>query len=138
MDDRGLISAVGPMVGQSWYASTVDEVNDLLSRHQAIVVKEPWSNNGRGVRYIADSIDTATENWIRNTIAKQGGIMVEPRYKNIADLGMEFYSDGHRVVYRGLSLFSTCSGFYEGNIIASEEDKAKLISPFFLRRNYSF
>ena len=55
--------------------------------------------------------------------------MVEPRYKNIADLGMEFYSDGHHVVYRGLSLFSTCSGFYEGNIIASEEDKAKLISP---------
>lgn len=129
MDDRNLISAVGPMVGQSWYATTVDKVRDLLSRLHSIVVKEPWSSSGRGVRYITDSIDTTTENWIRNTIAKQGGIMVEPRYKNIADLGMEFYSDGHHVVYRGLSFFSTCGGFYEGNIIASEEDKAKLISP---------
>ena len=69
--------------------------------------------------------------WLRNVIAKQGSVMVEPYYNKVKDFGMEFVSDGNgSVSYIGLSLFQTSNGAYTGNILASEEEKENLISRY--------
>lgn len=111
------------LVGKSTYVTRLFDLENAISAHECSVVKEPWSSSGRGVRYVGPSLDEPTTNWARNIIIRQGGLMVEPYYKKVLDFGMEFVSDNAGVHYRGLSLFKAENGFYEGNIIASENEK---------------
>lgn len=67
-------------------------------------------------------------NWAQNIIKQQGGIMLEPYYNNVKDFGMEFLCNAAGVEYQGLSVFSTESGFYHGNIVASEDFKLQMLS----------
>lgn len=84
-------------------------------------VKSPWSSSGRGV-FCARSLD---ENALRRRAAgiihRQGSVMVERGLDKVADFAALFHSDGHRVSFRGLSLFSTeTRGMYSGNIVAPQ------------------
>lgn len=118
-------------VGRACQCLTVDHVERLLRRNGHIVVKAPWSGSGRGVRFIRHSIDEQTLGWIRNTISRQGSVMVEPYYNKVRDLGMEFLTDRNGVTrYLGLSLFSTNRGAYTGNILATEDEKRQLVSRY--------
>lgn len=103
----------------------------LSSFHPSIVVKAPWSSSGRGVRFIDGALSDYHRGWIRNIIRQQGSVMVEPYYQKVKDFGMEFeaLADG-TIRYHGLSLFETRNGAYMGNIVASEEEKLKLISNY--------
>lgn len=119
------------VVGVSQEAVSIDEVHQFMNAHRHIVVKAPWSSSGRGVRFIADTIDAYQERWISNVIEKQGSVMIEPYYNKVMDFGMEFESDGEgKVDYLGLSLFHTVNGAYTGNLIAAEEDKLKVLSGY--------
>lgn len=111
------------LVGESWYADSMEEVRRLLSLNKKSVLKEPWSCSGRGVRMTDGLPDEALSNWILRVIRQQGGIMVEPYYNKVTDFGMEFSADDDKVCYRGLSLFRTENSFYTGNVIATEETK---------------
>lgn len=112
-------------------ATSFSDVEDSLRRLGRIVVKAPWSSSGRGVRFIADGISATDAGWIRNVIARQGTVMVEPYYNKVKDFGMEFESDGHGgISYLGLSLFETRGGAYTGNIVASEDDKRALLARY--------
>jgi len=84
------------------------------------------------VRFVTDdTIPTHLSGWIKNTLKKQGCIMVEPYYEKIRDFGMEFYSDGEGVVsYKGLSLFDVEKGAYTGNVLATESFKKSIISRY--------
>ena len=108
-------------------ATTVETVEACLSKHPRLVVKAPWSSSGRGVRFIDDGLSDYHRGWLRNTIAQQGSVMVEPMYPKVKDFGMEFEAlpDG-QIRYLGLSLFDTRNGAYTGNIVASEEDKLEM------------
>ena len=115
----------GETCGESCFCASADSVSDELRRHGAVVVKALWSSSGRGVRYAEGSFGTSLGGWIANTIARQGGVMVEPYYKKVKDFAYEFYSYGDgRVEYVGLSLFETNRSSYAGNIVAAEEEKA--------------
>ena len=112
-------------------AVSVEAVEECMSRSSRLVVKAPWSSSGRGVRFIDGALSDYHRGWLRNTIAQQGSVMVEPFYSNVKDFGMEFeaLTDG-QIRYLGLSLFDTHNGAYTGNIIASEEDKLDIISRY--------
>ena len=112
-------------------AVSVEAVEACILKHPHLVVKAPWSSSGRGVRFIDGELSDYHRGWLRNTIAQQGSVIVEPMYPKVKDFGMEFEAlpDG-RIRYLGLSLFDTRNGAYTGNIIASEEDKLDMISRY--------
>ena len=112
-------------------AASLEAVEECMSRSSRLVVKAPWSSSGRGVRFIDGALSDYHRGWLRNTIAQQGSVMVEPFYSKVKDFGMEFEAlpDG-QIRYLGLSLFDTRNGAYTGNIIASEEDKLETISRY--------
>ena len=112
-------------------ATSIDEVESCVARCRRLVVKAPWSSSGRGVRFVDGELSDFHRGWLRNVIALQGSVMVEPYYPKVKDFGMEFEAlpDG-RMQYLGLSLFETHNGTYTGNIIATEEDKREMISRY--------
>ena len=111
--------------------SSVEAVEQCLSASPRLVVKAPWSSSGRGVRFIGGELSDYQRGWLRNIIAQQGSVMVEPFYPKVKDFGMEFEAlpDG-QIRYLGLSLFDTRNGAYTGNVIALEEDKVEMISHY--------
>ncbi len=127
-----LVKESRSLVGESWYCKDAETVMHLVAEHGRVVVKSPWSSSGRGVRLVESSNVTDSQSgWINNVVAAQGGVTVEPFYKKVCDLGVEFtaYPNGD-VAYSGLSLFHTLNGAYEGNIIANEKYKRDIISKY--------
>ena len=119
------------IIGSSCETNQIENIIDRLHSGEHLVVKAPWSSSGRGVRFMNNDLNIYDNGWLRNVIAKQGSVMVEPYYNKVRDFGMEFVSDGcGSVNYIGLSLFQTSNGAYTGNILASEEEKENLISRY--------
>ena len=119
------------LLGESWLSERLEGIGDLLQGHQHLVVKAPWSSSGRGIRFIDGEMNDYQVRWIRNVIARQGCVEIEPYYHKVKDFGMEFESDGEGCVrYLGLSLFHTQNGAYTGNILATEEEKREMISRY--------
>ena len=117
--------------GYSICVNNMSEVFNILSEYGHIVVKAPWSSSGRGVRFIDGEFSDSQQRWVQNVIEKQGSVVLEPYYHKVKDFGMEFESDGKgQIKYLGLSLFHTKNGAYTGNLIASEEEKEKILSNY--------
>jgi hypothetical protein len=108
-----------------------DEVKEVISEWKKVVVKAPWSSSGRGVRFINSELSPSFEGWLRNTIAAQGSVMVEPQYNKVKDFAFEFGSDGKgHITFQGLSLFHTANGAYTGNLLATEHFKQKQLCQY--------
>lgn len=113
-------------VGESSVCGTMDEVCALLDTHRNVVVKAPWSGCGRGIRFLMGGMTDHQRGWIKNTLAAQGNVVVEPYYDKRSDFAMEFVSDGRGTVsYVGLSLFDTDNWAYTGSLLATERLKAR-------------
>ena len=97
------------------------------------VYKAPWSSSGRGVRFFEGEMSDADMKWVAHVIEQQGSVILEPYYNKVKDFGMEFYAheDGS-VEYLGLSVFETRNGTYLDNIVALEEEKTSLLTPYVL------
>lgn len=130
-------------VGEAFECRTFEETADVVSRFDSVVLKAPWSSSGRGLRFVAKSLDgkqegwqrhsfdANQEGWLRNLLSKQGSVMVEPLYNKVKDFAMEFSCNGDgRVSYEGLSLFHTQNGAYTGNILATESAKCEALSRY--------
>ncbi len=118
------------------YVNDIEQLKERVCELGRAVVKAPWSCSGRGVRYVtaedfvpASHLDSL-DNWINNIIARQGGMTVEPYYNKVRDFGMEFEMRDGKVSYLGLSLFHTIKNAYTGNVLASEEEKENMLSPY--------
>ena len=98
-----------------------DAVVGMERRHPGCYVKSPWSSSGRGV-FCARSLDEeALRRRAEGIIHRQGSVMVERGLDKVADFAALFHSDGSKVVFRGLSVFSTeARGMYSGNIVAPQ------------------
>ena len=121
--------------GESVMARSLGEAADALARWQSIVVKAPWSSSGRGVRFVGGQMAPAVERWMAGVIRRQGAVAIEPHYRKVRDFAMEFEADGQGAArYSGLSLFQAENGAYQGNIIASEEEKMEMISRYLPER----
>lgn len=133
------LQSIRMLSGRAWAADhlqvQVDYVSDLEGLKDSVqvkgksVIKAPWSSSGRGIRYVS-MLDDATLNWASNIIRQQGGVTVEPFYNKVRDFGMEFDVKDGKVSYRGLSIFDTIKGAYMGNVLASEEEKAEILSDY--------
>ena len=128
-------------VGEAFECTTIEQVEELFQRYGRLVLKAPWSSSGRGVRFcdaarLVNSEERIVNNdaqmaWVRNVIASQGSIMVEPYYNKVKDFGMEFEAAADGTIrYLGLSLFHTVNGAYVGNILATESVKRDMISRY--------
>ena len=126
---KQLLGHVG--ISEAFECSTLNEIHDLIYKYNKVVVKAPWSSSGRGIRFLNDTLDEHTLGWLRNTIAQQGSVMVEPLYNKVLDFGMEFQRCGDgTVAYMGLSLFQTINGAYTGNLLATEAVKREILSQY--------
>lgn len=115
-------------VGESFRCRHVDEVMGVMEKYGRVVVKAPWSCSGRGLRFVKGTLDVQTEGWINNVLLRQRSVMVEPYYDKVRDFGMEFKTEARGTTrYVGLSFFSTANGAYEGNLLATEEEKRALL-----------
>ncbi len=126
------------LTGEMWEVYDMHEVTRRLAARVHLMVKQPWSGSGRGVRRLewSDCRD-GTEmwrnmrGWMDRTMRDQGCIMMEPLYNKVEDFGMEFSSDGRGGVhYCGLSLFHTVNGAYVGNWLASEDEKRRRLQSY--------
>lgn len=120
----------GRLTGLAMATDNMQEVYNFVADHGKAVMKEPWSCSGRGVRYVDRGLSAPMVNWANNVIRRQGYIMLEPYYKKVKDFGMEFQVSHTGIDYCGLSVFETTNGFYQGNIIAEEDYKEKLLAPY--------
>ena len=120
------------------YCRTMEAVREQMNiiKEQAgsdracFVLKAPWSSSGRGIRYV-QHMTPQVETWAQRILRMQSGLMVEPYYNKVRDFGMEFesHADGS-VSYVGLSLFETINGAYQGNLLASESEKMKILAGY--------
>lgn len=111
-----------PTVGQSFIATTLDEVMSFTAIHQRVMVKSLWSCSGRGVFQVGLSPTASVLGRIKRLLREQGGVEVEPLYNEFKNFALEFDAlPNGRVSYVGLSLFTTSStGGYTGNRVASQ------------------
>lgn len=116
--------------GTACECTSTEHVRQLAAHYGRIVLKAPWSSSGRGIRFLDHQLPNV-DNWLRNIIARQGSVMVEPYYRRVKDFGMEFMSDGQgTVTCLGLSLFHTANGAYTGNILATEQAKREMLGRY--------
>jgi hypothetical protein len=96
------------------------EITRLQSGSRKLVVKSPWSASGRGIQMLrANELNQSNRQVISGFIRQQGYVMVEPFLNKVADVSLQFYSEGEGTVdFRGQSSFLTdTSGRYQGNYI---------------------
>lgn len=131
LDHLAEMGTVERISGGTTECRSINEISRLIYIYNKVVVKAPWSCSGRGVRFLDDRLDEHTQGWLRNTLAQQGSVMVEPFYRKALDFGMEFrrHADG-RVEFLGLSLFHTVNGAYTGNLLATEAVKRDILSRY--------
>ncbi len=117
------------LCGESHLCTTADEAARRIVHHPRTLLKMPWSGSGKGLRLGFGRWEPPLSGWVGNVLRTQGAVVVEPFYPKVADLAMEFESDGCGAVrYTGLSLFAThAQGAYAGNVVAAEGLKERAL-----------
>ena len=121
------------LCGSTVFLESVRDVNSFVRSVPDGLLKAPWSGSGKGIFWYEDGAYTPRlGSWAGKIIAKQGGLVAEPRYCKEKDFAMEFHSDGKgTVAFAGYSLFRTdCRGAYQGNLLASDEMIVNRLSRF--------
>jgi hypothetical protein len=100
--------------------SRLDAIPAWQSRWPRLVVKSPWSASGRGIQMLrANEFNLSNRQVISGFLKQQGYVMVEPYLKKVADVSLQFYSEGKgEVGFQGQASFLTdAAGRYQGNYI---------------------
>ncbi len=118
-------------------AESCNEIEDLLSKHQAIVLKAPLSSSGRGIQIIRKSkLNESNKQWISGVLKQQNYLIAESYLEKLIDLSFQFQVKDHlEVEYLGYSIFETSSnGQYNGtfihpdlNVLLPDEDFTELM-----------
>ena len=118
--------------GESYRLATTADCRTFVLKHDACVLKMPWSGSGKGLNWCKGSFTKPIEGWCRRIIREQGFVSGEPLYHKVEDFAMEFYSDGcGKVSFVGYSLFSTNkNGAYSGNILMASSEIEKQMAGY--------
>lgn len=114
-----------PLVGESAFCVTEEEIVHQLISHPTTMLKAPWSSSGKGLRRGQGEYIPPLSGWCARILAQQGAVVVEPLYLKVEDFAMEFYStgDGAPLTFVGYSKFVTdANGSYEGNLLMADEE----------------
>ena len=118
--------------GESYIIRHIDEIDDYAVKHQHIILKDPLSSSGKGLRHINtnDGWNKAKE-WANALIRRHGYLTAEPFYHKEQDFAMEFYATGNQCHFIGYSLFTTNNhGRYDGNILLPDEQIEIFLSQY--------
>ena len=120
------------IIGESAWCTTEDAVWEQHRCYGSSMLKAPWSGSGRGVHPVPGAPTDKDVAWVKRIISRQGGVEIEPIYYNkVQDLALELWCEDGRVSDEGLSLFTTTAGgVYSGNLVASEDEKLRLLSAY--------
>ena len=129
---RQRLASESLVMGESAWCTAEEAVWAQHRRNGSSMLKAPWSGSGRGVHPVPNSPTDKDYAWVKRILSRQGGIEIEPIYYNkVQDLALELWCEGGQVRDEGLSLFTTTAGgVYSGNLVASEEEKLRLLSEY--------
>ena len=129
----------GPYMGESIIAHGIDDIASYATRHGHIVLKDPLSSSGKGLRHVNINEDdndnenfqraassspslSKVKNWANALVKRHGYLTAEPYYDKVQDFAMEFCIDGEKCRFIGYSLFNTNHhGRYESNLLMADE-----------------
>ena len=129
----------GPYTGESLIAHNIEDIAAYATRHGYIILKDPLSSSGKGLRHVNINEDdndnenfqwvassspslSKVENWANALIKRHGYLTAEPFYDKVQDFAMEFCIREGQCHFIGYSLFSTNHhGRYESNLLMEDE-----------------
>ncbi|MBA4410214.1 MAG: hypothetical protein Q8S54_12365 [Bacteroidota bacterium] len=100
--------------------TNLTEIESMLNKNPALVLKAPMSSSGRGIQIIRRKIlNNSNKEWISGVLKQQNYLIAEPFLEKLADLSFQFQiNDGSEIEYLGYSFFETNSnGQYKGSFI---------------------
>lgn len=133
-----------PYTGESIIAQNIDEIATYATLHGHIILKDPLSSSGKGLRHVnmnegglplppsqrggtegmssLSSSLSKVENWANALIKRYGYLTAEPYYEKKQDFAMEFCIRDGKCYFIGYSLFNTNHhGRYESNLLMTDE-----------------
>ena len=138
----------GPYAGESILVHTLEEIRSYAAQHGHIVLKDPLSSSGKGLRHVnlnEDEDENEDENrhqdsspslkkiknWAEALLHRHGYITAEPYYNKVQDFAMEFYVQNGQCRFIGYSLFNTNDhGRYEESILMKDERIEELLEQY--------
>lgn len=100
--------------------TSCEEIEQLLKKHSALVLKAPLSSSGRGIQIIRKStLNTSNKQWISGVMNQQQYLIAEPFLDKVTDLSFQFkITDTEEPEYLGYSIFETnTNGQYKSTFI---------------------
>lgn len=118
--------------GESFYFTELHELRHFVESHTFCLLKSPLSSSGKGLNWCKGVFTHHINDWCRNVIRQQGGVVAEPLYDKVVDFAMLFYADGEKGVrFAGYSIFRTGqTGAYDGNMLDSDREMERRLSPY--------
>ena len=148
----------GPYAGESILVHTLEEIRSYAAQHGHIVLKDPLSSSGKGLRHVnthqkthpippcegggtdisepqilphREDLGGSIFSWANALIRRHGYITAEPYYNKVQDFAMEFYVQNGQCRFIGYSLFSTNDhGRYEESILMKDERIEELLEQY--------
>ena len=147
----------GPYIGESILAHSLDDIAAYATQHGHIILKDPLSSSGKGLRHVNEgglplppsrgggtsepseqsigampSLPSSlkkVENWANALIRRHGYLTAEPYYDKVQDFAMEFCIRDGQCRFIGYSLFNTNPhGRYESNLLMEDEKIESLLA----------
>ena len=136
----------GPYIGESILAHSLDDIAAYATQHGHIILKDPLSSSGKGLRHVNINEDdndnenfqwvassspslSKVKNWINALIKRHGYLTAEPFYDKVQDFAMEFCVREGQCRFIGYSLFNTnAHGRYESNLLMEDEKIEALLA----------
>ena len=138
----------GPYTGESILAHSIDDIAAYATLHGHIILKDPLSSSGKGLRHVNINEDdndnenflwvassspslSKVKNWINALIKRHGYLTAEPYYDKAQDFAMEFCIRDGQCHFIGYSLFNTNHhGRYESNQLMADEKIENLLAQY--------
>ena len=140
----------GPYTGESLIAHNIEDIAAYVTRHGHIILKDPLSSSGKGLRHVKEHQEThlnppceggleaprcqhplpcregwggSISSWANALIKRHGYLTAEPFYDKVQDFAMEFCIRDEQCHFIGYSLFNTNHhGRYESNLLMADEE----------------
>ncbi len=118
-------STVLPLQPDCCAAVSEAEVDRMIARHDAVVMKAPWSGAGRGLRWATGRLTEQDRLWIAKVVRTQRCVVVEPRRRVGLTFALEYQLDAAGARLVGHSLFDSANGVYQGNLLLPDDEIAR-------------
>ena len=138
----------GPYIGESILAHSLDDIAAYATLHGHIILKDPLSSSGKGLRHVNINEDdndnenfqwvassspslSKVENWANALIRRHDYLTAEPYYDKVQDFAMEFFIRDGLCCFIGYSLFNTNPhGRYESNLLMEDEKIESMLARY--------